>query len=482
MVHTDRPSGGCGVCRGRRIECGEQSPECGYCIKTKQNCPEYKDMFDLAWRDQTSVAQKNVERRKRASAKRESEAEISPATNLTTTSTSTENPISLNQTLAIIPPSLKEDPEAYALGFFSSYANPPVEPDDRRDFLEYVGPQYMAAPPDSALKMATMAISSFLFIAWLNQRLDNPTSRSFYLKAISSMKDRIRQTEGCADNDVLTSVLLLQMYETLAGTVQRSHLPNAHLNGALALIKHRGAKNFRDNIAQSLLFQVRSQLIDDAFRRGRPLSEEVSTWTKHPTGVSLPPTVTLDNINVDLANLEAVARQRAALPPFVQSELDLHDILERARDIERQLVEWSSTLPPLWLPVRVVGGECIPPTTKSAGLYQDFCHVYPSISITSTWNKQRISCIKVQSLIHEQFAQLTPSPENLSSRIECQNSIQQLADDICASIPFALGDKTKPGAMGDRRVQYPHVPGQEVPSGHYQMAPAMGGFWLLGPL
>lgn len=66
--------------------------------------------------------------------------------------------------------------------------------------------------------------------------------------------------------------------------------------------------------------------------------------------------------------------------------------------------------------------------------------------------------------------------------MECQNKIQQLADDICASIPFTLGDKIKPGAMGDRRVQYPHAPGQEVPAGHYQMAPAMGGFWLLGPL
>ncbi len=57
-----------------------------------------------------------------------------------------------------------------------------------------------------------------------------------------------------------------------------------------------------------------------------------------------------------------------------------------------------------------------------------------------------------------------------------------MADDICASIPFSLGDKIKPGLLGDKRVHYPHVPGKEVPNSHYHMAPAMAGFWLPGPL
>jgi hypothetical protein len=187
----------------------------------------------------------------------------------------------LNPILDIIPSALKEDPEAYALGFFfSSYANPPVEADDRRGFLEHVGPQYVMAPPDSTLQMATMALPSFLFMAWLGRRPDSPVSRSFYLKAISSMKDRIQQPEGCADNDILTSVLILQMYEvcitryetdqtcsnrlvsnTLAGIVQNIQLPNSHLRGALALVKHRGVEDFTDSISQSLLFQIRSQLV-----------------------------------------------------------------------------------------------------------------------------------------------------------------------------------------------------------------------------
>ena len=205
----------------------------------------------------------------------------------------------------------------------------------------------------------------------------------------------------------------------------------------------------------------------------------MSTWAAHLEGATLPPSVRLDNINIDLANLEAVAQRRIVLLPIFKSPLDPHDILNKARDIERQLGEWCGTLPHSWLPLRMVGEDSIPPTIKSAGLYQNHCHIYPSISIASTWNKQRIALIKVQSLILEQLAQHSPSDENIFARTASENRVQQLADDICASVPFSLGDKTTPGAIGDRRIRYPHAPGKKVSSGHYQMAPALGGFWLL---
>ena len=237
-------------------------------------------MLNLAWRDQTSLAQKNVQRGKRASSRQDSQEPREKG--LSRTAPQLHDYLAtLNPILDIIPSALKEDPEAYALGFFfSSYANPPVEADDRRGFLEHVGPQYVMAPPDSTLQMAIMALSSFLFMAWLGRRPDSPVSRSFYLKAISSMKDGIQQPEGCADNDILTSVLILQMYEvcitryetdqtcsnrlvpnTLADTVQNNQLPNSHLRGVLALVKHRGVEDFTDSISQSLLFQIRSQLV-----------------------------------------------------------------------------------------------------------------------------------------------------------------------------------------------------------------------------
>jgi hypothetical protein len=181
--------------------------------------------------------------------------------------------------MAIVPPALNGDPETYAVSFFmSTYANPSISNDERKDFLDYIAPQYVESGPDSVLRMATMAMSTFLFVAWLDRRPDTVASRSFYLKALSTLKERIARPEGCADNDVLTSVLLLQLYEVsisrysdedrssnvekrLLGAVNQSKPGRAHLEGALALVKHRGVENFRDEIGQGLLFAVRSQLV-----------------------------------------------------------------------------------------------------------------------------------------------------------------------------------------------------------------------------
>ena len=55
-------------------------------------------------------------------------------------------------------------------------------------------------------------------------------------------------------------------------------------------------------------------------------------------------------------------------------------------------------------------------------------------------------------------------------------------NDICACIPFHLGDRIKPGIIGDKKVAYLHAAGEEIRESHYQMAPVQGGFQLLAPL
>ncbi len=80
-------------------------------------------------------------------------------------------------------------------------------------FLEFVSPLYLKAAPDSTLKMSTLAVASCLFTAWLNRRSDTPFSRSFYLRAVSAMKDQIVNAENCSNDEMLLSILLLQFFE-----------------------------------------------------------------------------------------------------------------------------------------------------------------------------------------------------------------------------------------------------------------------------
>lgn len=214
------------------------------------------------------------------------------------------------------------------------------------------------------------------------------------------------------------------------------------------------------------------------------MADDVSTtWSTHVPGDIFSPSAQLDSITVDVANLAASARRHTELSPYIRSSLSTNteDILQKAQDIQTQLLEWSTTVSPSWIPIRVPE-ESISPTIRTAGLYQDYCHVYPSISIASTWNKYHLALIRTQLIVLSQIPHLPPSQSNLSLHTTTQISIQKMADYICASIPFTLGDKIKPSSMGDRKVNYPHAPGREVPDTHYQMATALGGFWLLAPL
>lgn len=53
MVNTGKPSSGCKLCRARRIKCDEAKPACMKCLRSKRQCPGYRDPFEGKIRDET---------------------------------------------------------------------------------------------------------------------------------------------------------------------------------------------------------------------------------------------------------------------------------------------------------------------------------------------------------------------------------------------------------------------------------------------
>ncbi|KAJ0115845.1 hypothetical protein J7T55_004014 [Diaporthe amygdali] len=62
MVNTGKPSGGCKLCRARRIKCDEAKPFCLKCQKSKRQCPGYRDPFDGKIRDETQATIRKFKR------------------------------------------------------------------------------------------------------------------------------------------------------------------------------------------------------------------------------------------------------------------------------------------------------------------------------------------------------------------------------------------------------------------------------------
>lgn len=168
-------------------------------------------------------------------------------------------------------------------------------------------------------------------------------------------------------------------------------------------------------------------------------------------------------------------------PDLMARAAQIQHVLAAALSIERRLTEWRDSIPESWTPTRVFGDQFIPPSVQRAGLYQQHCDVYPILFLVLIWNKYRLSLIEVTRIIISALDENLHN-ESLAQQEAYQNNILRVVDDICASIPFMLGDRTQPGNPGDLRVKYPRAPGRPPVRDHYQIALTMGGWSIMGPI
>lgn len=190
------------------------------------------------------------------------------------------------------------------------------------------------------------------------------------------------------------------------------------------------------------------------------------------------PATVLDRMCADVANLLAAADQILAnIINCTRDETDTEsretELVLQAEAVDAQLASWPDMLSINWTPIRILT-KTIPQEVVDAGVYGNSCDVYSDIVICSTWNDWRHARLKVLALV----ARLGDN----DSRARAVTSIQQLADDICASVPFSLGSRVKPTAMYAGDTTYPSAEGQAVSQAHQQRAAAVGGWSLFLPL
>lgn len=220
------------------------------------------NQFDLAWRDQTTVAKKGVERGKqKRKAAREQEVILASSSSSSSGGTllspspssqdgtqKSSGPVSLvkisgsasralasdhsvisissgaptsdprihefNSTGASIYRRLEIPPDDQVLTFFFNlYILPIRDPLARRGFLEYLAPIYSNTDPQSPFMLSTMAVASCMLSIRMGQAPNTTFSRAYYLRAVKALRDHVTEQKACREDEMLIAVLLLQMYE-----------------------------------------------------------------------------------------------------------------------------------------------------------------------------------------------------------------------------------------------------------------------------
>ena len=181
------------------------------------------------------------------------------------------------------------------------------------------------------------------------------------------------------------------------------------------------------------------------------------------------PATTLDLMSVEVANILNQEASISSLESEDKADL-LEDLLERAKLVDERLAHWMAVVPLYWFPTSTSAKD-IPQSVRDAGIYGDACDIYPDIMIAITWNDWRWTRMRILALL----ARYGDEKSTLTT-------IQSLADDVCASIPFVLGDRTEFMPMYATKNTYPSAEGRPLPKAHRQNAAAFGGWYMLTPL
>ncbi len=362
----------------------------------------------------------------------------------------------------------------------SSYIVLPEGIEIYRGFLDCLYPVWAQADSKSPLKIAVSAVATYLLEAWseLKPATGSSLSTPLYLKGVASLR-RSLENPGVGD-DVLLAILMLQMYENLRSFSTAQFISKGlHVTGAIALVRQRSRKPFTSEISQQLLLGTRTQIVGRALKSSEAIPLAVTGWTNLTPDVTKTMAHRLDDLNTELANLQSVfSRLDNGAPAQHTVVLSL---LEHARQLDLRFVAEMATAPESWCPTRVSGPECIPESVRNAGLYQGYCDIYPSIFVANLINEQRCSRIKIHSTILTCLHRLDKNDGDTALSIST-GVIQELADDICACIPYHLGDRMNPARLDDKTAEYPHIAGVAIPDNHRGVVAAYSGWFLAGIL
>ncbi|KAK4692838.1 hypothetical protein P7C71_g4449, partial [Lecanoromycetidae sp. Uapishka_2] len=497
MVYQGKPSAGCQNCRKRKIKCDEQTPACSQCINTKRQCPGYVARFDLVLRDETKAVRRKAQRKKSNAVRlpspptSASSEETGPFTTTWALAGPNQSSYGVMKRAAsdeAIPRMFNDFPEQQAIcAFFLDFVLLPRNKDSVQGHLEHLLPLYKNAAADSPLSLATSSVALVISGSSTTRQSDQQLGRTIFGRALRKTSAAIRHPVECRKDETLMAVLLLGLFEkiTAGPDSSKSSMVQAHNSGAAALVMHRGQDNVKTNVGVGLLFSVRSQLVEHAIEESISFKRCPDALSNIFKSLDQNAAARLTSATINIADLRSCAKSALLLPRNENSEREVNDLLEYAISVDLLVAAWAESLPEEWKPTPAEGFDYpIGEVPKLALVYDDRKDVYIDLWVQSIWNQYRSARIKIQTIILDCIAWLDMPYEHqwYWRAVYARMITQEMADDICASVPFALGTKTL-GGPGDRDgIEYPYTGNQKASEEHRRAASALGGWHLLEPM
>ncbi|RLL93201.1 hypothetical protein CFD26_100363 [Aspergillus turcosus] len=399
-----RASKGCGNCRSVKRRCDQQSPHCGQCIRLREECPGYRDEWDLIFRDQTD-----------RTIKRSQEKKIKTVIH------------------NLPPPARMISPSADEIGVNFFLRNFVSGQASSRGCLNYIPSVYRDDGGHPAL-VASMAAVGLVALANSTRQPELANlARAKYTEAIRNVNTALASPAELVKDSTLMSVISLGVFEHVSEHKSWAR----HVEGAAALVVARGKGQFTSTATILMFNQVRADLVLACVHGEKPfpkdmieLQEEAAKHTDASGAFWL-----LGVLGTRCASLLMGVRENTGGIPWSQ-------YLEEATLIER---EFQRTL-------RLLAIQEPYKTTRDYGgaqnlIYSGRVDLYKDTWAIRVWNNlrnlQMIVCeillYLLERILITDFTLTPAAREYLKTKLQMtMHTLSNLSDDILATIPQAL--------------------------------------------
>ncbi|RFU24838.1 hypothetical protein B7463_g11496, partial [Scytalidium lignicola] len=460
MVYCGKPSKGCQNCRERKIKCDQARPGCGQCAKLQKECPGYRNLLDLAFRNESdSVIKKAKARAKFSRETAASQTVIKPQTtknpshvstpasdvsadSYETSRSSGRTPSSFSSSDSVDSPALSSFAMVPSMGqrgttfFVNNFVAQQSWPSQghfsflidicRRDGLDDWLLHGMTAVGLACQANSTK--SSQLMVQ----------ARREYMAALRATNKALRSPDATKDSTVVT-IMVLSIFETVTGKKEGSIKAWAdHLNGAASLIKLRGDSQLQTQVGYSIFLQITSHYMIACMQREVALPEDLAklrTDAIKQLNGSVPATPLLTAVDQFTAFRAAIKSGTLSSP---------EDILREGLSVDGMFASVFSNVEREWL------YETVYTNADPEIIYNGRYDIYHDYWVSQLWNAVRGCRLllneKLRAQLLDGFASVPPlfiSEEYTALFQITTQTILQMRDEILYSVPQHIGYVTR---------------------------------------
>lgn len=388
------------------MQCDQQLPHCGQCVRMREACLGFRDEWDLVFRDQTDHTIKRTKEKRARSATAAGANDKSPTRGLSPS----PDEIGINYFL-----------RSFVIGGQSS----------SRGYLNYIPSVYVNDGEHPTL-VASLAAIGLVALANSTQQPELAShARAKYLEAIHNINTALASPSESVKDSTLMSVISLGLFEQVSGFETWVR----HVEGAAALVVARGRSQFSSPVTIRMFNQVRADLVIASLHGTKPILGGILELQEEAAGHTDTASAywQLGVLGTRCANLLFALRNLTGEGPwagFLEEATSIEHDFQRTIESLVMVEPYTTTQEPLGDPSNILNGR--------VDRYQDIWAI-------RVWNNSRnlqmilceIICFLLNTLLGKNIAPALQ--RSMSHRLqETLETLSKLGNDCLATIPQAM--------------------------------------------